>query len=268
LVFNAISTVSGNIAPNRTLAGVLTGLNQPRDLYLDLTGDRLYVANAVGNSILMFDGASSVTGATAPNRTLSLTAGTIPYGIFVDVTPVVVGSSAALDGEVGSDLTATSAGGAPRTGDVESFPTSTAYRQFYSFDFAKIPAGTSVTAATLRLYQASVSGSPYDGTLGNLVVDHVNYGASLDGTDYAVGALLSNVSTLSSDSSVGYKTLEVTNRVQNDLDNGRVRSQYRMRFSLLDANLNFSDDYAQFTDAEDSCCSVNKPPQLLIIFSP
>jgi len=36
LVFNAISTASGNIAPNRTLAGVLTGLNQPRDLYLDL----------------------------------------------------------------------------------------------------------------------------------------------------------------------------------------------------------------------------------------
>jgi DNA-binding beta-propeller fold protein YncE len=269
LVFNAISTTSGNIAPNRTIAGVLTGLNQPRDLYLDPAGDRLYVANAVGNSVLMFDGASSVTGARTPNRTLSLTAGTTPYGIFVDVTPVVVGSSDFLDGEAGSDVTATSAGGGPRTGDVENFLTSTAYRQFYSFDLVNIPVGTSVAAATLRLYQASVSGSPYgSGTLGSVVVDHVNYGASLDGTDYATGSLLSNVGTLSSDGSVGYKTLGVSSRVQNDLNNGRVRSQYRLRFSLLDANSSASDDYAQFTDAEDSCCGVNKPPQLLITFSP
>jgi DNA-binding beta-propeller fold protein YncE len=268
LVFNAISVADGNLAPNRTIAGVLTGLNQPRDLYLDLAGDRLYVANAVGNSILMFDGASSVTGATAPDRTLSLAAGTIPYGIFVDVTPVVVGSSAALDGEAGSDVTATSAGGGPRTGDVEDLFTSTAYRQFYSFDLLNIPAGTSVAAATLRLYQASVSGSPYGGALGDVVVDHMNYGTSLDGTDYAAGALLSNIGMLSSDDSAGYKTLGVASRVQNDLDNGRVRSQYRLRFSLLNANLDTSDDYAQFTDAEDSCCGVNKPPQLLITFSP
>ncbi len=268
LVFNAISTASGNIAPNRTLAGVLTGLNQPRDLYLDLAGDRLYVANAVGNSILMFDGASSVTGASTPDRTLLLAAGTMPYAVFVDVTPVVVGSSADLDGEAGSDNTATSTGGAPRTGDVENLFTSTAYRQFYSFDLANIPTGTNVAAATLRLYQASVSGLPYGGALGNVVVDHMNYGTSLDGTDYAAVALLSNIGTLSSDGSVSYKTLEVASRVQNDLDNGRARSQYRLRFSPLDANLNSNDDYAQFTDAEDSCCGVNKPPQLLIMFSP
>ena len=49
LIFNAISTISGNKAPDRALAGVRTALNQPRDLYLDLTGDRLYVANAGGD---------------------------------------------------------------------------------------------------------------------------------------------------------------------------------------------------------------------------
>jgi DNA-binding beta-propeller fold protein YncE len=268
LVFNDIgaNATSGNMPPNRTLAAA--ALNQPLDLYLDIAGDRLYVANAGGDSVLVLNNASTVTGATAPDRVLTLTAGTTPYGVFVDVTPVVVGSTADLDGEAGSDNTATSAGGAPRTGDVDSFPADIAYRQFYSFDLSGLPAGTIVSAATLRLYQASVTGAPYDGTLGSIVIDHVNYGASLDGTDYAIGALLSNVGALSSDGSVGYRTLSVASRVQDDLSNGRTRTQYRLRFSLSDANLNGNDDYAQFTDFEDSCCSVNRPPQLTITIQP
>ena len=150
LIFNAISTISGNKAPDRALTGVLTALDQPRDLYFDLAGDRLYVANAGTDSVLVFNNAGIVTGNTAPNRTVALTPGSIPYGVFVDVTPVVAGSSAALDGEAGNDGSTATAGGAPRTGDVEDFPgISTAYRQFYSFDIAKIPLGTIVTAAIL-----------------------------------------------------------------------------------------------------------------------
>jgi hypothetical protein len=101
-----------------------------------------------------------------------------------------------------------------------------------------------------------------------VVVDHVNYGATLEGVDYATGALLSNVGTLSSNDSVGYKTLEVASRVQDDLSNGRSRTQYRLHFSLSDANIDFNDDYAQFTDFEDSCCGVNRPPQLVITIQP
>jgi DNA-binding beta-propeller fold protein YncE len=269
LVFNAISTISGNMPPNRKLEGALTGLNQSRDLYLDLGTDRLYVANTGADSVLVFNNAGIVTGNTAPSRTVVLTGGTTPYGIFVDVTPMVVGSSGNFDGEAGSDSSAISVGGAPRTGDVEDFFTSTAYRQFYSFDLSRIPAGTIVISATLRLYQASVVGSPYNGTLGSVIVDHVDYGTSLDGTDYgAATLLLGNVGTLSSDSSTGYKTLSVSSRVQNDLGNVRLRSQYRLRFSQLDANTNNQDDYAQFTDFEDSCCTVNRPPQLAIVVRP
>ena len=175
-------------------------------------------------------------------------------------------STASLDGEAGSDGLVTSAGGAPRTGDIESFPASTAYRQFYSFNLTKIPTGVTVTVSMLRLYQASVTGTPYGGTLGSLVVDHVNYGPSLDRGDYAAGTLLSNAGPLSSDDSLGYKTLAVTSRVQDDLVNGRLLTQYRLRFSLSDANLDFNDDYTQFTDAEDSCCGANHPPQLVITF--
>ncbi|MDH5487739.1 MAG: hypothetical protein OEY53_09590, partial [Gammaproteobacteria bacterium] len=160
-------------------------------------------------------------------------------------------------------------GGAPRTGDVEEFPgISTAYRQFYSFDLAKIPLGTIVTAAILRLYQASVSGLPYDGTMGSVVVDHVNYGTALEGTDFAAATLLGNAGTLSRDANLGYKILEVTGQMESDLNNARLRSQYRLRFSLSDANLDDNDDYVQYTDFEDSCCGVNRPPQLAIVIKP
>lgn len=269
LVFNAISTISGNKAPDRALTGVLTALDQPRDLYFDLAGDRLYVANAGTDSVLVFNNAGIVTGNTAPNRTVALTPGSIPYGVFVDVTPVVAGSSAALDGEAGNDGSTATAGGAPRTGDVEDFPgISTAYRQFYSFDIAKIPLGTIVTAAILRLYQAGVTGLPYDGTLGSVVVDHVDYGTALESADFAAATLLGSSSALSSDANLGYKILEVTNRLKSDLDNARLRSQYRLRFSLREANLDDNDDYVQYTDFEDSCCGVNRPPQLAIVIKP
>lgn len=270
LVFDAIGTINGNVSPSRRLEGTLTGLNQPRAVFLDLGTDRLYVANTDADSVLVFNNASVVTGNTAPSRTVVLTGGTTPYGIFVDVTPMVVGSSGNLDGEAGNDGSAISVGGAPRTGDVEAFPgMSTAYRQFYSFDLSRIPAGTIITSATLRLYQAEVVGSPYNGTLGSVIVDHVDYGMSLDGTDYgSASLLLGNAGTLSGDASPGYKTLSISSRVQNDLDNARPRSQYRLRFSQLDANTNDQDDYAQFTDFEDSCCAVNRPPQLAIVVRP
>ncbi|MDH3311011.1 MAG: beta-propeller fold lactonase family protein [Gammaproteobacteria bacterium] len=269
LVFNDIATISGNKAPDRALTGVLTALDQPRDLYFDLAGDRLYVANAGTDSVLVFNNAGIITGNVAPNRNVALTPATTPYGVFVDVTPVVAGSSAALDGEAGSDGSTASAGGAPRTGDVEEFPgISTAYRQFYSFDLAKIPLGTIVTAAILRFYQASVSGLPYDGTMGSVVVDHVNYGTALEGTDFAAATLLGNAGTLSRDANLGYKILEVTGQMESDLNNARLRSQYRLRFSLSDANLDDNDDYVQYTDFEDSCCGVNRPPQLAIVIKP
>jgi hypothetical protein len=50
-----------------------------------------------------------------------------------------------------------------------------------------------------------------------------------------------------------------------------VRSQYRLRFSVLDTNSNGNDDFAQFTDAEDSLCAgvtTNQPPQLAVTMKP
>jgi DNA-binding beta-propeller fold protein YncE len=277
LVFEDASAANGDVTPDRTLVGAATLLSQPRALFVDLGTNRLYVMNGTGNTVLVFDAAATVTGDTAPARTLSLPAGSDPYGVFVDVTPIVLPSTATLDGVVRFDGAVatpvpTGTSEAPRTGDTEpDLFTRTIYRQFYSFSIAamQIPVGSSVHAATLRLYQAGLSpDTPYGiGGLGNVIVDHLDYGGTLNNVDYSSPSLTPNIGTLSSNGTLGYKELGVTTYVQSDVTNTRQHSQYRLLFSS-ETNVDAADDYAYFTDAEDSCCTINRPPQLVITVEP
>lgn len=107
LIFDNASTASGAGAPQRSLFGPGSMLSQPRDLFVDIANDRLYVANTGGENMLVFNNASSASGSPTPNRVLALASGTGPQGIFVDVTPVVLTSTAALDGEVSFDVAPT-----------------------------------------------------------------------------------------------------------------------------------------------------------------
>ena len=88
LLFSNASAADGNIAPNRTISGVLTTLNNPSGVFVDTTNNRLYVANDTGNSILVFNNASTANGNIAPNRTISgaLTTFNRPSDIFGDTT--------------------------------------------------------------------------------------------------------------------------------------------------------------------------------------
>lgn len=70
-VFANVSTLSGNIAPSRILAGSLTALSGPSGLLLDSTGSNLYVANKTGNSIALFQNVGSLNGNIAPAAVLS-----------------------------------------------------------------------------------------------------------------------------------------------------------------------------------------------------
>lgn len=160
-------------------------------------------------------------------------------------------SAAALDGWVRSDGNSGVTGGPAIAGDLEAAPAAAGlgYRQFYSFDLAPVPAGSVVTSATLQLYQAAVGGTPY-AALGNVIVDHVDYGATLNAAAYSVTAIASNVGVLSSDMTIASKTLVVTARVQADVAAARTRAQFRVRFSNFDSNNDAGSDYAQFTDAE------------------
>jgi hypothetical protein len=159
-------------------------------------------------------------------------------------------SMQALDGWVRSDRNSQTTG-TPIAGDLDAVPIATGngYRVFYSFDLTALPPGGTIGSATLRLYQESVQGNPY-GELGNVVVDHLDYGAALDSADFDAPALTSNIGTLSSNANLEYKSLVVTSRVLADIAAGRPRSQFRIRFSGNDGNNDGSNDNATFTDGE------------------
>jgi hypothetical protein len=248
-------------------------LNQPRDIFVDTDNDRLYVANAIDDTVLVFNNAGTANGSPAPNRILNLPVFTDPWGIYVDVTPIVIGSTASLDGFIRYDglvYTAISNGDSPRTGDDEEFLAGSSARQFFSFSFSSIPTSIAVKQAIMRLYQAPQAlqaGTPFN-DLGNVIVEHVDYESSLDSAagDYD-GGLLASLGTFSTSATAGYRTLDVTTRVNSDIAM-RGRSQYRLRFSPLEINNDFDSDYVQYTDAEDSCCTANRPPQLVITIQP
>lgn len=84
LVFENASTKTGNIAPNRTIAGAGTLLAQPSDVTVDRGKDLLYVADS--GSILVFAAASTVNGNTPPVRTITPSPALTIGAIFLDAT--------------------------------------------------------------------------------------------------------------------------------------------------------------------------------------
>lgn len=177
---------------------------------------------------------------------------------------LTVVSTAALDGYVTSAGTVQTAGGGPVTGDLEAVFPGVAYRQFFSFDLTGLPANASVDTATLRLYQASTAGAPFT-SLGNVVVDHLDYGGVLAPSAFDLLAITSNIGILSSNTTVEYKTLAVTTAVKTDVSLGRVRSQFRLRMSIIGADNDGASDNVTFSDTELSCCP-GQVPQLVIIY--
>ena len=88
-VFNNASTVNGNIAPSRIIAGTNTTLGFPWTLWLDSANNRLYVSTSIGNSVLVFDGADTINGNVVPSRTIAgaNTGFVNPIGMWLDMNP-------------------------------------------------------------------------------------------------------------------------------------------------------------------------------------
>jgi DNA-binding beta-propeller fold protein YncE len=70
-VFAGASQANGNISPSRQIFGTATQLNRPVQVELDTVNNRLYVANAGNNSVLVFENATTTQGPIAPSRTIS-----------------------------------------------------------------------------------------------------------------------------------------------------------------------------------------------------
>jgi hypothetical protein len=80
LIFENASTKTGNVAPERTIAGAATQLASPVDVALDSGRNLLYVADS--SNILAFASASTISGNSPPVRTIGL--GFAASAIFFD----------------------------------------------------------------------------------------------------------------------------------------------------------------------------------------
>ncbi len=104
-------------------------------------------------------------------------------------------------------------------------------RGFMSFDLSVIPAGATIESIEFRFYQKDVQGDPY-GKLGNLVLEHVDYGASLDDSAYSIPALDSAMLDMQTSPGQWYVLSDpiLASWVQSNLAAGRPRFQLRLQF--------------------------------------
>lgn len=135
-------------------------------------------------------------------------------------------------------------------------------RGFVSFDISGIPAGATIESTTLRLYQAVIIGNPY-GAGSRLMVDHLDYGGSLENADYGVPSISASFVRLSENAAIEWKDTLVTDQLKNDITNGRTRSQYRIHLAVENIGGNIAGDFVKLESADNSEGTGNTP-QLVV----
>jgi hypothetical protein len=143
-------------------------------------------------------------------------------------------------------------------------------RGFVGFDLSSLPSGIHLESATLVATQCATSGSPF--SLGNVVVDHVSYAVPFDTVVFAESAISTTIGTLSTDTSLGPRSVSVTSSVANDISTGRTSSQFRLRMSnSADAGNGPSNQVIFASDSANTfdCTPVGgEQPRLIIAFQP
>ena len=152
-----------------------------------------------------------------------------------------------------------------RVGDQDHLAPGRAVRGFVSFEMPQIPVGAQIDRANIRLYQQTTVGAPYD-MLRTVIVDHVDYGLTLDPADYAIASLKDDIGTLSDTNIPGFRTVDVTMEVIDDFLTQRPRSQYRIRLSGPESDGDGLEDTVRFEDGDNSRGTGNVPV-LIIQFS-
>jgi len=101
-------------------------------------------------------------------------------------------------------------------------------------------------------------------SLGTVLMDHVDFG-TLDGSDFAARALEEDIGTAASDATLGPRSIDVTNAVSLDVARGRNRSQFRLRFSPLESDGDFANDFASFAEADAATSGNGQAPVLALV---
>nr|NIV33312.1 hypothetical protein [Anaerolineae bacterium] len=140
-------------------------------------------------------------------------------------------------------------------------------RGFMSFDLSDIPAGATIESVELRFYQKEVQGSPYD-KLGNLVLEHVDYGASLEDAAYNTPALDSAVLDTETLPEEWYILSDPTivTWVQSSFEAGLSRQQFRLQFSQ-ETDGDGQEDWIAIQSG-GSILGSRQAPQLIITYIP
>ncbi|MDJ0975657.1 MAG: hypothetical protein QNJ98_14440 [Planctomycetota bacterium] len=140
---------------------------------------------------------------------------------------------------------------------------------FFTFDLSGIPAGATVTAAQLELFQTATLGTPTD--VLPILVDHMEASGAtptwteLVGSSFELEAPIrdsgGNPATVSHTTVRGNRFLDVTRQVQRDLAEGRSFSRFRLRWEPVAGPITFGLVY--FSDAENIHGS-DVPPALVV----
>lgn len=199
---------------------------------------------------------ASPTGSAKPSASPTKTPAPTPTPKPLSLT---VGSTAILDGFESSN------GGGNLTLEIRAGRNSNLItRGFVSFKIPSELQGKTVDKATMRLYQGQVIGAPYT-ALGNLLVDHVNYGSTLDNSAYAMSALQTSFATVTNNQALEYKDTDVKDQLIDDLANGRTYSEYRLHFAIEAIGGDLNGDFAYF-ESQDNSMNTGKQPQLVISY--
>ncbi|MDP8313512.1 MAG: hypothetical protein RAP70_00355 [Candidatus Celaenobacter antarcticus] len=129
-------------------------------------------------------------------------------------------------------------------------------RSFVSIPLPEVPYGYDLDSAYLYIYQNVSFGNSLEGLFpiwdissGSYevpcYVDHVDYGSTLDIGDFNSGVLENCIGIISEAPEDGWRELEITQYVQEDIQEEREYSQYRMHFPI-DTDLDNLDDCLYF----------------------
>lgn len=152
----------------------------------------------------------------------------------------------------------------PTVGDdifVDGGAGATRYVTYYSFDLGDVPAASVVISATLSLFLRDTLGDP-KGMMVLARVDHVDFGTAFPKAPLDATGLDLNFAQISDLTTVGHREIDVTDQVQADLDDGAIRSQFRVRGAISTNNDDVSDVFF-LTGAEDTF-GTGEPPLLII----
>ncbi|MDJ0974410.1 MAG: hypothetical protein QNJ98_08130 [Planctomycetota bacterium] len=148
---------------------------------------------------------------------------------------------------------------APLVGDgpfQQGGPGSNVHVSLWSFDLSAIPSDAVITSATLRL---RLSGGANDRQMPALIrMDHIRYGATFPQVPGQINTLDFDFAQITDLLTNGFRVIDVTAQVQDDVDEDRGRSQFRARGAIGTNNDDVA-DILVFTDADNEPDAARRP---------